>query len=151
REAAYAGRGEVRAAYQRVAVQQRRDPLLVTSKGADRILAQAFPVPRDGGIIKFKIGITAPLELQTPSAGRLTLPAIIDRNFSFHPAPSHSIWIESKQALAVSAAGLALSSVAAGSFRLAGAIDDTDLTGVRHTISVDRNPEARVLTSRLGD
>ncbi len=36
---------EVRAAYQRVAVQQRRDPLLVTTKGADRVLAQAFPVP----------------------------------------------------------------------------------------------------------
>src|SRR5207244_5034009 len=36
REAAYGGRGEVRAAYQQVAVQQRRDPLLVTTKGADR-------------------------------------------------------------------------------------------------------------------
>ena len=58
REAAYGGRGEVRAAYQRVAVQQRRDPLLVTTKGADRVLAQAFPVPRNGGTIKFKIGIT---------------------------------------------------------------------------------------------
>src|SRR5262245_5508749 len=110
REAAYAGRGEVRAAYRRVAVQQRRDPLLVTSKGADRILAQAFPVPRDGGIIKFKIGITAPLELQTTSAGRLTLPALIDRNFSFPSGTRHSVWIESKAALAASAPGLSLSS-----------------------------------------
>ena len=49
REAAYGGRGEVRAAYTKVAVQQRRDPLLVTTKGADRVLAQAFPVPRGGG------------------------------------------------------------------------------------------------------
>src|SRR6185369_7343626 len=49
REAAYGGRAEVRAAYQRFAVQQRRDPLLVTTKGGDRVLAQAFPVPRSGG------------------------------------------------------------------------------------------------------
>src|SRR5262245_8452437 len=151
REAAYAGRGEVRAAYQRVAVQQRRDPLLVTSKGADRILAQAFPVPRNGGIIKFKLGITAPLELQTASVGRLTLPAVIDRNVSFPSGTSHSVWIESKAALAASAPGLSLSTIAAGAFRLAGAIDDKSLTGIRQTISVDRDPEARVLTSRLGD
>src|SRR5262245_50621558 len=151
REAAYAGRAEVRAAYQRVAVQQRRDPLLSTSKGADRILAQAFPVPRNGGIIKFKLGITAPLELQTASVGRLTLPAVIDRNVSFPAGTSHSVWIESKAALAASAPGLSLSSIAAGDFRLAGAIDDKSLTGIRQTISVDRDPEARVLTSRLGD
>ena len=69
REAAYGGRGEVRAAYQRVAVQQRRDPLLVTTKGADRVLAQAFPVPRNGGTIKFKLGITAPLEIDGPLQG----------------------------------------------------------------------------------
>src|SRR5260370_33371760 len=77
REAAYGGRAEVREAYRRVAVQQRRDPLLVTTKGADRVLAQAFPVPRDGGTIKFKLGITAPLEITTPSQPRLALPALV--------------------------------------------------------------------------
>jgi hypothetical protein len=45
REAAYGGRGEVRAAYQRVAVQQRRDPLLVTTKGAGRVLAPGVSRP----------------------------------------------------------------------------------------------------------
>src|SRR5262252_7000064 len=63
KDGAYGGRAEVRAAYQKVAVVQRRDPLLVTTRGADRVLAQAFPVGRNGGTIKFKIGITAPLEL----------------------------------------------------------------------------------------
>src|SRR5262249_8616545 len=58
REAAYGGRGEVRQAYQRVAVQQRRDPLLVTTKGADRVLAQAFPVRGNGGRVKVKVGTT---------------------------------------------------------------------------------------------
>src|SRR5262245_1021281 len=149
REAAYAGRGEVRAAYQRVAVQQRRDPLLVTSKGADRILAQAFPVPRNGGIIKFRIGITAPLEMETTSLARLTLPAVIDRNFSFPSGVSHSVWIESKQVLAAAAPGLVASSIEAGPFRVAGSLEDRHLSGARPAIRVERNVEARALTSRL--
>src|SRR5262249_45352242 len=37
REAAYGARDQVRAAYQQVAVLQRRDPLLVTTRGADRV------------------------------------------------------------------------------------------------------------------
>jgi hypothetical protein len=151
REAAYAGRGQVRAAYQRVAVQQRRDPLLVTTKGADRILAQAFPVPRNGGTIKFKIGITAPLEIETASLARLTLPAIVDRNFAFPAGLTHSVWIESKQALAASAPILAASGILGGPFRIGGAIDDAHLSGMRQTIAVSRNPEARAMTSHLDD
>jgi hypothetical protein len=116
REAAYGGRGEVREAYQRVAVQQRRDPLLVTTKGADRVLAQAFPVPRNGGTIKFKIGMSAPVEITDPSKARLTLPAIVDRNFSFAPDTSHNVWIESKQALGTSAPGLTANRIGAGLF-----------------------------------
>ena len=151
REAAYAGRSEVRAAYQRVAVQQRRDPLLVTTKGADRVLAQAFPVPRNGGTIKFKIGITAPLQMETLSGARLALPAVVDRNFSFPSGMSHSVWIESKQALTASAPGLVASSIEGGPFRLAGSLDDGHLSGMRQAISVSRNPEARAVVSRLGD
>jgi hypothetical protein len=151
REAAYAGRGEARAAYRRVAVEQRRDPLLVTSKGADRILAQAFPVPRNGGIIKFKIGITAPLELETLSAASLTLPAVIDRNFSFPVGASHSVWIESQQPVATPAPGLVASSVAGGPFRIAGSLADRHLSGARPAIRVERKAEARAAIARLGD
>jgi len=151
REAAVAGRGEVRAAYRRVAVVQRRDPLLVTTKGADRVLAQAFPVPRNGGILKFKIGITAPLELETTSVARLTLPAVIDRNFTFPAGTSHSVWIESKQSLASSVPGLAVSRVDGRGFRIGGSIDEGQLSSVRVTIAVDRDPDRRVVTSRLGD
>jgi Vault protein inter-alpha-trypsin domain len=151
REAAYGGRGEVRAAYQRVAVQQRRDPLLVTSKGADRVLAQAFPVPRNGGTIKFKLGITAPVELVDGSKARLTLPAMIDRNFSFAADTSHSVWIDSKQPLAASAPGLAASRVDNRLFRLSGSIGDRDLSRPRTTITVERNPNAGRLAARIGE
>jgi len=149
REAAYGGRGEVRAAYQRVAVQQRRDPLLVTTKGGDRVLAQAFPVPRNGGTIKFKLGITAPLEMKDPSKANLVLPAIVDRNFSFAPDVSHSVWIESKQPLTTSAPGLMASRV--GPFRISGAIDDRGLSRTRQTINVARDPGKGGFVAQLGD
>lgn len=72
REAAFAGRSKVRAAYQEVAVQQRRDPVLVTTAGPDRVLIQCFPVPRNGGTMKVRLGITAPL-LLTPARPRRAL------------------------------------------------------------------------------
>jgi hypothetical protein len=151
REAAYGGRNEVRAAYQRVAVQQRRDPLLVTTKGADRVLAQAFPVPRGGGTIKFKIGMTAPLEITEPSKARLTLPAIVDRNFSFASDMSHSLWIEGKQALATSAAGFTASRVDPKLSRISGALGDRELARTRPTITVERNPDGVGRVARFGD
>jgi hypothetical protein len=151
REAAYGGRGEVRAAYREVAVQQRRDPLLVTSKGADRVLAQAFPVPGNGGTLKFKIGITAPLEITEPSKARLVLPAIVDRNFSFAPGSHHGVWIESKQALTTTAPGLSADRIDARLFRVAGSIGDSDLSGTRQVIFVARDPDGGRIVARLGE
>jgi hypothetical protein len=149
REAAYGGRGEVRAAYQQVAVQQRRDPLLVTTKGADRVLAQAFPVPRNGGTIKFKIGISAPLAITQTGKARLTLPAVIDRNFSISADAGHSIWIESRQGLN-GPSGLAASEVDGRLYRISGTLDDRELSGTRQSITVDRT-QCQRRGSRLGD
>jgi len=150
REAAYGGRGEVRAAYQQVAVVQRRDPLLVTTKGADRVLAQAFPVPRNGGAIKFKIGISAPLEITQSGKARLTLPALVDRNFSIGADAGHSIWLESRQALS-GTSGLESSRVDGRLYRISGALDDRTLSGARQAITVDRSPDAVSRLARLGD
>ena len=151
REAAYGGRGEVRAAYQRVAVIQRRDPLLVTTKGADRVLAQAFPVGRSGGTIKFKIGITAPLDINESGKARLTLPAIVDRNFSFGPNTSHGVWIESRQLMTTSLPELAASPVGALHYRVSGALSDRALSGLRQTITVERNPDAGPRSAHFED
>jgi hypothetical protein len=151
KEGAYGGRGEVRAAYQKVAVQQRRDPLLVTTKGADRVLAQAFPVPRNGGTIKFKIGITAPLELIDGGKAQLTLPAIFDRNFSFPSDVGHGVWIESKQSLAAAAKGLTATRVDGGLFRVAGTLADADLAHTRPTIRVARDAGTGPVVAKLGE
>lgn len=81
REAAFADRAVARAAYQQVAVQQRRDPILVTTAGSDRVLMQCFPVPAGGGRMKVRIGVTAPLEISGPDTRRWPWPRILERNF----------------------------------------------------------------------
>lgn len=95
REAAFAGRAQTRAAYREVAVRQRRDPVLVTTSGPNRILIQCFPIPPNGGAMKVRIGITAPLTMSDPRNGRLPLPKIIERNFRLPPNLEHALWIES--------------------------------------------------------
>lgn len=97
REASIGGRAEVRAAYEKV-VQRQRDPLLVTTNGAGRLLIQAFPIePRSS--IQFRVGISAPLAIARNGARNLVLPAIADRNFSIASDQPHNIWIESDTAL----------------------------------------------------
>ena len=94
REAAFAGRGEVRAAYQKVAVQQRRDPVLVTTTGPDRVLVQCFPISPGGGTMKIRLGITAPLLIEHTNQAVLRLPCLVERNFKVRSAFEHSFWLE---------------------------------------------------------
>ena len=93
REAAFGGRSQVRAAYESV-VKQSRDPLLVTTAGADRVLVQMFPIA-PGGEMKIRLGITAPL-----AGARLQLPAFSERNFDIGADLRHAVWFEANTALA---------------------------------------------------
>ncbi|NLB66200.1 MAG: PEP-CTERM sorting domain-containing protein [Lentisphaerae bacterium] len=102
-EAAFGGRSQTRRAYQQVAVQQRRDPVLVTTAGPDRVLLQCFPVPVDG-TIKTRIGITAPLTVPDAAQAEalLRLPAFIEQNFGVASNVQTTVWLESDaEALAV--------------------------------------------------
>ncbi len=99
REAAFAGTAKTRKAYTDVAVVQRRDPVLVTSAGRDRVLMQYFPVPRDGGTMKVRIGITSPWSLPSADSAALRLPSFLERNFSLPEGVRHSVWLESRQPL----------------------------------------------------
>ena len=150
REAAYGGRGETRAAYQNV-VRQARDPLLITAKGPDRVLAQAFPAPRNGGTIKFKLGISAPLDLTDGRKARLVLPQIVERNFDLPQSAAHTLWIESRHRLSTTAPGLASHDVASGAYRIDGEITDRTLSESRKIIDVAWEPSAQPAISRIGD
>jgi hypothetical protein len=98
-EASFAGRDVTRRAYQRV-VGSQRDPILVTTSAPDRILIQCFPVGPGGGVMKARIGITAPLQPSGPAAGTLGLPYFTQRNFEVPPSVGHAVWIASKDSFA---------------------------------------------------
>lgn len=98
REAAFGGRSQVKQAYKKV-VQQRRDPLLVTTCGPDRVLVQCFPVPAHGEM-KIRIGITAPLGTPSETGRTLRLPCLLERNFRIPEEVLHAVWIESPDRLA---------------------------------------------------
>ena len=99
REAAFAGRSQVRQAYQKVAIRQRRDPVLVTTSGRDRILVQCFPVPANKGEMKIRVGVTVPLVLEDPTNARLILPHFLYTNFTVPSYVSHRVWVEGHTAM----------------------------------------------------
>lgn len=95
REAAFGGRGKVKEAYQQV-VRRNRDPVLVTTAGPDRVLVQCFPVPRDGGLMKIRFGVTAPVDLEAMDRGVLRMPVLLEHNFDLPEATVHGLWLESR-------------------------------------------------------
>jgi hypothetical protein len=104
REAAFAGTGQVKAAYESV-VKRRMDPLLVTARPGDRVQVQAFPVLADKPM-RVKLGITAPLSLGAGGrTGTLPLPALLERNFELPADFRHVLRVESRQPLALASGG----------------------------------------------
>ena len=140
REAAFAGRSKVREAYNEVAIQQRRDPVLVTTSGIDRVLMQCFPVPPNGGEMKIRIGITSPLKVNNKDLAELPLPFLIEQNFGVSNDLKHSVWLESKQEIKTSLADLKAETNEGGKFLLRGNLENSKLS--EGWISVSRNPDA---------
>lgn len=132
REASIGGRAEVRAAYEKI-VQRQRDPLLVTTDGAGRLLVQAFPIEA-GSSMQFRIGISAPLKIARDGARSVALPAIVDRNFDIAQDQPHHVWIEGDTAIA-GPAQLAATAVG-GKTSLRGAIPDGAYAGLHPQLRV---------------
>jgi hypothetical protein len=140
REAAFAGKEHVRQAYREVAVVQRRDPVLVTSCGPDRVLMQCFPVPAEGGTIKVRLGITAPLTIENATEASYSLPYFLERNFAVPRGSDHSLWIESNQPLIAGNENLAVDTPGSSRYGAHGGIADAQLASSR--LRVKRNPDA---------
>jgi hypothetical protein len=145
REAAFASRRDVRAAYESV-VTARRDPLLVTTNGADQVLVQMYPVP-PGGRAKFRIGITAPLALGNDDRASLALPAIVDRNFSIDGNLHHAVWVEGDDRDAVADAAFVPVAAEGPVIRRRASFTDLELTGRRPRIALSRNPRADAVSA----
>ncbi len=142
REAAFGGRSQVRTAYKEV-VQRKRDPVLVTTCGPDRVLVQCFPVPPNGGTMKLRLGITAPLTLISADTGCLPWPSFVERNFTVPEQFQHSLWMESDQAVETVGGKLITEPGKRGGRALRGKLRDTDLCAPVNTMRVRRTAEAR--------
>ncbi len=140
REAAFGGRSQVKTAYKEV-VQQRRDPVLVTTCGPDRVLVQCFPVPPAGGRMKVRLGITAPLVLTAADTGCLRWPCFFERNFTIGDQFQHSLWVESNQPLETPGAKLKAEQAKPGVYALRGQLRDDDLWAPIHSIRARRPAE----------
>lgn len=148
REAAFAGRSHVRQAYQQVAIRQRRDPILVTTAGPDRILMQCFPVPPDGGTMRVRFGITAPLNLDSPTEGLLRWPAFLERNFTIQEDFRHSLWVEGRGAIKPVGNALHAETPKPGISAVRGQVKDADLDSAATWIRVTRDAAVRQVWTR---
>jgi hypothetical protein len=140
-EAAFGAAGQVRAAYQEVAVVQRRDPLLVTWAANGRVLLQCFPVPSHGEM-KVRLGISAPLIPTSDEAAALRLPCFAERNFNVTAADIHALWVKSDQPLQKAPDELTDDRAAAGPHVRHGALSDTALCSASATLLVTGAQEA---------
>ncbi|MBL8897028.1 MAG: hypothetical protein JNM84_05350 [Planctomycetes bacterium] len=94
REAAFASKEKTTAAYESV-VQTRRDPVLVTTRGPDRVRLRCFPVPARGSM-KMRLGITFPLRVVEPERASFVLPSILATSFELPSRLRHLVWLSSE-------------------------------------------------------
>jgi hypothetical protein len=104
REAAFAGRGRVRAAYESI-VRRSQDPVLVTTAGRDRVMVQCFPVPAEGGEMQVRLGLTTPLAVGPPNKAGLELPWIEASNFALDGVLAPRVTLASTGALVAASDG----------------------------------------------
>lgn len=112
-----------------------RQPVLVTTAGRDRILVQALV---GGAEMKFRLGITVPLVLESRSNVRLLLPHFEGRNFRIPDNVNHKIWFESRRPIATEYAGLYYGQMPNESFILGGQITDNDLSRTERSLLIPR-------------
>ncbi|HYG82132.1 MAG TPA: VIT domain-containing protein [Pyrinomonadaceae bacterium] len=141
REAAFAARERTRAAYQEVVRVERRDPVLVTTSGRDRVLVQAFPVPPQGGELKLRFGVSAPLVLEDRSRALLRLPHFLDRNFGIPEEVKHSVWVESKRPLQAESKGMRAERPEESLYAVRGTYNDAELSGPANVLRAERAAE----------
>lgn len=126
REAAFAARDKVTAAYNEIALKQRKDPVLVVTDGRDKIRVRCFPV-QPKGEMKIRIGMTVPLMLEDTSRGIMRLPYFRQRNFSVAESFTHAVWIESKKPLEAANKSFQLDHPQENVYGVRGAVKDSEL------------------------
>jgi Vault protein inter-alpha-trypsin domain len=148
-EAAFAERNRVTNAYEQVTA-KKRDPVLVTTAGRDRINLKCFPIPQNGGEMKMKIGITFPLILEDEKNGLIRLPYFRDKNFQIPAETKHVVWLESKRELQTANQNLKLESKD-NVFAVRGNVADKELLDANSSIRAVKSEEFKSVWAKDGD
>jgi Vault protein inter-alpha-trypsin domain len=148
REASFGSRAATRAAYEKVVKRERRDPLLVTTSGADRLLVQAFPI-EPGKSLKLRIGMTAPMKFTTDGRPTLVLPAIVDRNFVIDGQVKHLLWVDSATEIRASLDAIAVKPAINGVVQIRGTLSDEQLVRGRPRLSAAAPSVSKTSFARL--
>jgi hypothetical protein len=146
REAAFAGRAQVRAAYEGV-VAMRKDPVLVTSSGKDRILMQAFPV-QPNNRMKMRVGMTVPLILDAEQNGILRWPYIRERNFALGEKLEHSFWIDSPTPVETLSIPLKTERTTSGHYMARGTLSERASGTIQPAVLIKRDPSVNTTWAR---
>jgi Vault protein inter-alpha-trypsin domain len=144
REAAVAEEDKVRKAYQEV-VRQRRDPILVTMSGRDRVLVQCFPVPPNGGEMKFRLHIAAPLQLDSATQGFVRWPYLVEQNFNLGEQRVHSVQVQANAESLVASSRLLPLVAGSSTATWEGKLANSDLSSTQSIVSVLRQAGARIV------
>ncbi|MBL9137712.1 MAG: hypothetical protein JNK85_17705 [Verrucomicrobiales bacterium] len=139
REAAFAGRSDTRDAYRKVAVVERRDPVLVTTSGPDRVLLQCFPIPPGSGTMKVRLGITAPMALIAADRAVLSWPVFSERNFGIRQTLRHATWVESSRQPVQPREGWSPSPGGEGRTALRGEWSESQMADALHAVVFSRS------------
>lgn len=139
REASFDQKSKVRAAYEKI-VRRRRDPLLVTSSGKNRILVQCFPIESNGGKMKIRLGMSTPLPVESPRLAHFLFPGFSEHNFSIDKNVRHKIWLESSAPLQASDENLMSEHPNASLYALRGDIDAANQALAQTSVNVLREP-----------
>lgn len=135
REATVMGRSMARKKY-RAAVADKKDPLLVSTCGADQVLLQLYPVAPESKI-GVRLHIIAPLVVTEMSKAELALPTFEERNFQVD-IPT-AISLKSQENLISSAKELRVET--SGTTKIAqGSITTPELARFGAVVVADRNP-----------
>jgi Vault protein inter-alpha-trypsin domain len=148
-EAAYAERKKVTDAYEQVTA-KKRDPVLVTTAGRDRVNLKCFPIPPNNGEMKMKIGITFPLILEDEKNGLIRLPYFRDKNFNVPDSTKHAVWLESKRELQTANQNLKLETKD-NVFAVRGNVADKELLDANSSIRAVKSDEFKSVWAKAGE
>ncbi len=149
REAAFAERNRVTNAYEQVTA-AKRDPVLVTTAGRDRINLKCFPIPPNGGEMKMRIGITFPLILEDEKNALVRLPYFRDKNFRIPDEIKHSVWVESKRELQTANQNLK-QETKENLFAVRGSLADKEMTDSLSSIRAVKSDEFKTVWAKDGE